>query len=61
MGFANEPQYLREGMNQFLKVMGITLRRDSKTGRPRINKEGSRLDNQQKSIGEYYYAPTKKK
>ncbi|MHA1835910.1 MAG: ribosome biogenesis/translation initiation ATPase RLI [Candidatus Odinarchaeia archaeon] len=58
-GKASKPLYMREGMNRFLKIMNITLRRDSKTGRPRINKEGSRLDTQQKSIGEYYYAPKK--
>jgi len=60
-GTANKPQYMREGMNKFLKMMSITLRRDNKTGRPRINKENSRLDTYQKSIGEYYYAPLKKK
>jgi ATP-binding cassette subfamily E protein 1 len=60
-GIANEPKYMREGMNQFLKMMNITLRRDTKTGRPRINKENSRLDSYQKSIGEYYYIKIKKK
>jgi ATP-binding cassette subfamily E protein 1 len=46
---------LRKGMNLFLKAMDVTFRRDSATRRPRVNKEGSRLDNMQKQIGEYYY------
>ncbi len=59
-GLASSPQDMRSGMNSFLKMMNITLRRDVKTGRPRINKLGSKLDSAQKSIGEYYYAPVKK-
>jgi ATP-binding cassette subfamily E protein 1 len=50
---------LREGMNLFLKGLGMTFRRDLDSGRPRVNKEGSRLDRRQKEIGEYYYIPTK--
>jgi ATP-binding cassette subfamily E protein 1 len=42
-------------MNIFLKEMNVTFRRDSVTRRPRVNKEGSRLDTMQKEIGEYYY------
>jgi ATP-binding cassette subfamily E protein 1 len=42
-------------MNDFLKELGVTFRRDRKTGRPRINKPGSYLDRYQKSIGEYFY------
>jgi ATP-binding cassette subfamily E protein 1 len=42
-------------MNLFLKQMGVTFRRDPQTGRPRVNKEGSQLDAQQKAMGEYYY------
>ena len=57
-GFANRPTDLREGMNSFLKDMTITFRRDLQTKRPRVNKEGSRLDRQQKDIGEYYYMQT---
>jgi ATP-binding cassette subfamily E protein 1 len=56
-GYAHSPKNLREGMNSFLKIMGITFRRDKNTGRPRVNKENSRLDSYQKSIGEYYYVP----
>ena len=54
-GLANPPTTLRKGMNAFLKEMNVTFRRDSVTHRPRVNKEGSRLDNFQKEIGEYYY------
>jgi len=54
-GIAEPPMSLRKGMNMFLKELGITFRRDAETGRPRVNKEGSRLDRIQKSMGEYYY------
>jgi ATP-binding cassette subfamily E protein 1 len=54
-GHANAPAGLREGMNAFLGVMEVTFRRDPQTGRPRVNKQDSRLDKYQKSIGEYYY------
>ena len=54
-GNAHSPQGLREGMNTFLQIMNITFRRDPQTGRPRVNKEDSRLDKRQKSLHEYYY------
>lgn len=54
-GLASSPIGLRDGMNRFLKTVGITFRRDKKTKRPRVNKEGSYLDRLQKEIGEYYY------
>ncbi|MEJ2241708.1 MAG: ribosome biogenesis/translation initiation ATPase RLI [Candidatus Bathyarchaeota archaeon] len=54
-GFAYPPTDLRDGMNSFLKDMNVTFRRDPQTKRPRVNKEGSRLDREQKDIGEYYY------
>ncbi|HTY75411.1 MAG TPA: ribosome biogenesis/translation initiation ATPase RLI [Candidatus Nanoarchaeia archaeon] len=54
-GTANQPTTLRRGMNLFLKDMNVTFRRDSVTRRPRVNKEGSRLDIMQKDLGEYYY------
>lgn len=53
-GEATGPFDMREGMNRFLKRLGITFRRD-KTGRPRINKPGSYLDRDQRANGEYYY------
>ena len=54
-GFASQPLSMREGMNRFLKDVGITFRRDHDTKRPRANKIDSQLDREQKSIGEYYY------
>ena len=56
-GVANPPTNLRKGMNTFLKDMEITFRRDPVTKRPRVNKEGSKLDRHQKKIGEHYYVP----
>jgi len=54
-GFGGPPLTLEEGMNVFLKEMGITFRRDPDTKRPRVNKEGSKLDKEQKRTGRYYY------
>jgi len=47
-----------EGMNAFLKDMQITYRRDIESGRPRVNKPGSRLDREQKTLGVYYHIKT---
>jgi len=55
-GHAGSPVPLREGMNSFLIRMEMTFRRDPTSGRPRVNKIGSKLDREQKGIGEYYYA-----
>jgi ATP-binding cassette subfamily E protein 1 len=46
---------MRAGMNSFLKVLGVTFRRDESTFRPRINKIGSAKDREQKQSGKYYY------
>ncbi len=54
-GIGEGPFGLRDGMNLFLKNVGITFRRDLDTKRPRINKLDSVLDREQKSKGEYYY------
>ncbi|MEB3779396.1 MAG: ribosome biogenesis/translation initiation ATPase RLI [Desulfurococcales archaeon] len=54
-GYAYKPANLRNGMNVFLKELGITFRRDPQSGRPRVNKEGSYLDRVQKAKGQYYY------
>jgi len=54
-GHASPPMSLRDGMNTFLREVGITFRRDPDTKRPRVNKEGSKLDRLQKAMGEYYY------
>ena len=55
-GVGEGPFKMREGMNKFLKAVDITFRRDADTHRPRINKPDSRLDREQKSVGEYYYS-----
>ncbi len=54
-GKASSIRTLKSGMNMFLKEMGVTFRRDPQTGRPRVNKDGSQLDTQQKASGDYYY------
>ena len=55
-GNAIGPLPLRNGMNRFLKNVGITFRRDEDSKRPRINKQDSRKDREQKSSGEYFYS-----
>ncbi len=55
-GVGRGPYDMREGMNLFLRDVGITFRRDKDTRRPRINNPGSYTDREQKSRGEYYYA-----
>lgn len=54
-GEAHGPFGMQEGMNLFLRGLGVTFRRD-KSGRPRINKPRSYLDREQKAKGEYYYS-----
>jgi len=54
-GRASQPVRKEDGMNAFLKELSITYRRDETTGRPRVNKEGGRLDREQKQSGNYYY------
>lgn len=55
-GEVHGPFEMREGMNRFLKNIGITFRRDEETKRPRVNKLDSQLDRSQKAEGEYYYS-----
>lgn len=55
-GKAETPYPLLEGMNKFLKELGVTYRRDPVTGRPRANKPGSQKDKEQKESGKFYYA-----
>lgn len=47
--YANSPVSLVDGMNKFLKLMNITFRRDKTSYRPRINKQGSSKDQEQKN------------
>ncbi|MDA3856470.1 MAG: ribosome biogenesis/translation initiation ATPase RLI [Candidatus Woesearchaeota archaeon] len=55
-GNALTPLSMRDGMNLFLKDLNLTFRRDDANKRPRVNKSGSVKDQEQKKIGEYYYA-----
>ena len=52
---ANAPVGLVEGMNQFLKQLSVTFRRDPTNYRPRINKNNSRLDRDQKQSGNFFF------
>ena len=54
-GCAAGPFPMRGGMNQLLKDVQVTFRRDAETLRPRINREGSVLDREQRERGEFYY------
>ena len=50
------PLNKREGMNLFLKEIDVTFRRDTKTGRARLNKKDSQLDRAQRSSGQLWGA-----
>ena len=54
-GHATSPMSKSDGMNQFLKSLEITYRRDETSMRPRVNKSDSRLDREQKQSGHFYY------
>jgi len=54
-GHASKPLGKSDGMNAFLRELGITYRRDITTGRPRVNKPDSKLDRMQKDDKKYYY------
>uniref|UniRef100_A0A6A7G9X7 ABC transporter E family member 2-like n=2 Tax=Hirondellea gigas TaxID=1518452 RepID=A0A6A7G9X7_9CRUS len=52
---ANSPQSLLSGMNKFLESLEITFRRDPTNFRPRINKQDSQKDQDQKRSGNYFF------
>ena len=54
-GIAHAPTNKHDSMNKFLKQLQITYRRDIESGRPRVNKNNSRLDKEQKNNNQYYY------
>ncbi len=54
-GHASSPLSKVEAMNRFLRSLDITFRRDERSLRPRVNKNASRLDKQQKDAGNFYY------
>jgi len=49
------PQSLLTGMNRFLEQLQITFRRDPSNYRPRINKNASIKDSEQKASGNYFF------
>jgi len=53
-GVAEGPFQLRNGMNRFLNGVDVTFRRDHDSKRPRINKQASRKDREQRAKGDYY-------
>ena len=55
-GLVTGPFPMEDGMNKFLTQVGITMRRDQETNRPRINKPDSRLDREQREQGKLYYS-----
>jgi len=55
-GLLQGPFKMEEGMNLFLKELGITLRRDLASKRPRINKPGSVKDREQREENKWYYS-----
>lgn len=52
---AGSPEGLLTGMNKFLQQLEITFRRDPENYRPRINKDLSQKDTEQKKAGTYFY------
>ncbi|EON96824.1 putative translation initiation factor rli1 protein [Phaeoacremonium minimum UCRPA7] len=52
---ANAPESLLTGCNSFLKNLDVTFRRDPTNYRPRINKGGSQLDQEQKMSGNFFF------
>jgi len=55
-GIATSPCSMRQGMNRFLEELNITFRRDEENHRPRINKEDSVKDREQRAEGKLYYS-----
>ncbi len=54
-GLARGPFSMTEGMNNFLNDLDITFRRDEINNRPRVNKQESQKDKEQKTSGKLYY------
>lgn len=51
---ASLPMNMQQGMNEFLKILGVTFRRNEKYKRHRINKLDSAKDIQQRKTGQYF-------
>lgn len=54
-GVVKGPFGMQEAMNLFLSDVAITYRRDPESHRPRANKLGSQMDQEQKAKNKYYY------
>lgn len=54
-GIVKGPFGMQHAMNVFLKDVEITYRRDPESHRPRANKFGSQMDQEQKEKNMYYY------
>lgn len=54
-GTVSGPFSMETGMNSLLSQLEISLRRESISHRPRINKQGSYKDREQKAAGKFYY------
>lgn len=53
-GKSTKPMKTSEALNEFLKEVDMTFRKDPSTGRPRANKPGSQKDEEQRKRGEFY-------
>lgn len=53
-GEVRGPMPVGKGMNEFLQSVGITLRRDPQSKRPRVNKPGSQKDKEQRARDQWY-------
>jgi ATP-binding cassette subfamily E protein 1 len=52
--YAHAPSSVGDAFNSFLQTLNVTFRRDPTNYRPRVNKENSCKDKEQKSAGQYY-------
>lgn len=55
-GESTKPMQIEDALNEFLKEVDITFRKDPSTGRPRANKPGSQKDQEQRKKDEFYEA-----
>ncbi len=53
-GESTQPMKIEKALNQFLKEVDVTFRKDPETGRPRANKPGSQKDKKQRKKGQFY-------
>ena len=53
-GMTDQIEGTGKAINNFLKSIDVTIRRDKDSGRPRINQKGSRLDLEQKASNIYF-------